>query len=269
MARVMGALGGAETAAAGPSGGMVIDAGDVSVLDRPTAADAAAGKLPERAVPSGAHVWAARAVEAAVLALACALACGIRLFPVARWGALIHEYDPWFNYRTTKFLASEGFYGESARPSRRLSFPRPATRADAVAARAAFHNWFDDRSWYPLGRVVGAAVYPGLMVTAAAAHAALRGAGVDVSVLDVCVYLTPAFAAATVVATYLLLLETARRRSTALLGAVLVAVVPGFLSRSTAGSYDNEGVAIFAMVVRSARRCLFLHAQLTRAVVGS
>jgi dolichyl-diphosphooligosaccharide--protein glycosyltransferase len=28
-------------------------------------------------------------------------------------------------------------------------------------------NWFDHESWYPLGRVVGGTVYPGLMTTAA------------------------------------------------------------------------------------------------------
>lgn len=41
----------------------------------------------------------------------------------------------YFNYRTTKFLAEEGFY--------------------------KFHNWFDDRAWYPLGRIIGGTIYPG------------------------------------------------------------------------------------------------------------
>ena len=41
----------------------------------------------------------------------------------------------YFNYRTTKFLTQEGFY--------------------------QFHNWFDDRAWYPLGRIIGGTIYPG------------------------------------------------------------------------------------------------------------
>jgi len=41
----------------------------------------------------------------------------------------------YFNYRTTRFLAEEGFY--------------------------KFHNWFDDRAWYPLGRIIGGTIYPG------------------------------------------------------------------------------------------------------------
>ena len=67
------------------------------------------------------------------------LAFSIRLFSVLRYESMIHEFDPYFNYRTTRFLSEEGFY--------------------------AFHNWFDDRAWYPLGRIIGGTIYPGLMVT--------------------------------------------------------------------------------------------------------
>lgn len=58
-----------------------------------------------------------------------------RLFAVLRFESVIHEFDPYFNFRTTKFLAKEGFY--------------------------QFHNWFDDRAWYPLGRIIGGTIYPG------------------------------------------------------------------------------------------------------------
>ena len=27
-----------------------------------------------------------------------------------------------------------------------------------------FLNWFDERAWYPLGRIVGGTVYPGQMI---------------------------------------------------------------------------------------------------------
>lgn len=59
-----------------------------------------------------------------------------RLFSVLRYESVIHEFDPYFNYRTTKYLVEEGFY--------------------------AFHNWFDDMAWYPLGRIIGGTIYPGL-----------------------------------------------------------------------------------------------------------
>lgn len=33
-----------------------------------------------------------------------------------------------------------------------------------------------------------------------------------------------------------------------LIAAVMIAIVPGYISRSVAGSYDNEGIAIFCML---------------------
>lgn len=58
-----------------------------------------------------------------------------RLFSVLRFESVIHEFDPYFNYRTTRYLTEQGFYN--------------------------FHNWFDDRAWYPLGRIIGGTIYPG------------------------------------------------------------------------------------------------------------
>ena len=101
---------------------------------------------------------------------------------------------------------------------------------------------------YPLGRIIGGTIYPGLMVTAAAIHGALNALNISINVRNMCVFLAPMFAANTALATYLLVKEVMRRSSTALLAAALVAVVPSYISRSTAGSYDNEGVAIFALL---------------------
>lgn len=36
--------------------------------------------------------------------------------------------------------------------------------------------------------------------------------------------------------------------ATGLLAAAFVGIVPSYISRSVAGSYDNEGVAIFALI---------------------
>ena len=60
-----------------------------------------------------------------------------RLFSVLRFESVIHEFDPYFNYRTTRYLTENGFY--------------------------SFHNWFDDRAWYPLGRIIGGTIYPGAL----------------------------------------------------------------------------------------------------------
>eukprot|EP00904_Undaria_pinnatifida_P008662 jgi/Undpi1/4926/HiC_scaffold_19.g08278.m1 len=164
----------------------------------------------------------AAVMKYAILAMICALAFFIRLFAVVRYESVIHEFDPYFNFRTTKFLATEGFLD--------------------------FLNWFDDRGWYPLGRTIGGTIYPGLMATAASFYWVLHALHVTINIRNMCVFLAPLFAANTAVASYLLTTEVTKRSSTGLLAAAFTAIVPSYISRSVGGSYDNEGVAIFALV---------------------
>lgn len=126
-----------------------------------------------------------------------------------------------FNYRATRLLVKDGFYD--------------------------FWNWFDDRSWYPLGRVVGGTIYPGLMVTAAIIHNILHFFNFPVDIRNVCVLLAPVFSGATAFATYLLTTEL-KDSSAGLLAAVFMGIAPGYISRSVAGSYDNEAIAIFLLM---------------------
>ena len=59
----------------------------------------------------------------------------VRLFSVIKYESVIHEFDPYFNYRVTRFLSEKGFYDT--------------------------WDFFDSFTWYPLGRVVGGTMYPG------------------------------------------------------------------------------------------------------------
>mmetsp|Transcript_2258 Transcript_2258/g.3124 ORF Transcript_2258/g.3124 Transcript_2258/m.3124 type:complete len:892 (+) Transcript_2258:89-2764(+) len=158
----------------------------------------------------------------AILGLICVMAFFIRLFAVVRYESVIHEFDPYFNFRTTKYLASEGFLD--------------------------FLDWFDDRGWYPLGRTIGGTIYPGLMLTAATIHWALNAINITINIRNMCVFLAPLFAANTAISSYLLTTEVTGRSSTGLLAAAFTAIVPSYISRSVGGSYDNEGVAIFALI---------------------
>lgn len=56
-----------------------------------------------------------------ILTIAAILSFSTRLFSVLRFESVIHEFDPYFNYRTTKFLTENGFY--------------------------SFHGWFDSQAW--------------------------------------------------------------------------------------------------------------------------
>ncbi|KAK2099713.1 Dolichyl-diphosphooligosaccharide--protein glycosyltransferase subunit stt3a [Saguinus oedipus] len=185
-----------------------------------------------------------------ILSMAAVLSFSTRLFAVLRFESVIHEFDPmflslkakiswclhlsgfvfrvlefsdwYFNYRTTRFLAEEGFY--------------------------KFHNWFDDRAWYPLGRIIGGTIYPGLMITSAAIYHVLHFFHITIDIRNVCVFLAPLFSSFTTIVTYHLTKEL-KDAGAGLLAAAMIAVVPGYISRSVAGSYDNEGIAIFCMLL--------------------
>jgi dolichyl-diphosphooligosaccharide--protein glycosyltransferase len=62
------------------------------------------------------------------------------------------------------------------------------------------------------------------------------------------VFFAPVFSAATAFATFLLASEL-KDTSAGLFAAIFVGVAPGYISRSVAGSYDNEGIAIFLLII--------------------
>ncbi|KAI1755074.1 glycosyltransferase family 66 protein [Xylaria castorea] len=157
-----------------------------------------------------------------ILGIIAAAAVASRLFSVIRFESIIHEFDPWFNFRATKYLVANGFY--------------------------QFWDWFDDRTWHPLGRVTGGTLYPGLMVTSGAIYHLLRFLTVPVDIRNICVLLAPAFSGLTAYAAYLLTNEMTTSSSAGLLAAVFMGITPGYISRSVAGSYDNEAIAIFLLV---------------------
>ena len=110
-----------------------------------------------------------------------------------------------------------------------------------------FVNWFDELSWYPLGRVVGGTVYPGIIVTAGAIHWVINALNFPVHIREVCVFFAPIFSTFTAYSAYLLTKEL-KNSSAGLFAAAFLGIAPGYISRSVAGSYDNEGIAIFLLV---------------------
>ena len=105
---------------------------------------------------------AGHVLRALLLALACHNAYEIRMHAVRTYGPVIHEFDPWFNYRATEYLAANGLH--------------------------KFFTWFDHMSWYPLGRPVGTTIYPGMQITSVCLWRTLGFFGSDMSLNDVCVF---------------------------------------------------------------------------------
>ena len=103
-------------------------------------------------------------------------------------------------------------------------------------------------TWHPLGRVTGGTLYPGLMVTSGTIYHALRFLTLPVDIRNICVLLAPAFSGLTAFASYLFTSEMSDSPSAGLLAAIFMGIAPGYISRSVAGSYDNEAIAIFLLV---------------------
>ena len=116
----------------------------------------------ERSARGALSLLAVVTLSAAYLVAFCS-----RLFAVIRFESIIHEFDPWFNYRATHHMVQNGFYN--------------------------FLNWFDERAWYPLGRIVGGTVYPGLMLTSGTIHWILQTLNIPIHIRDICVFLAPIF----------------------------------------------------------------------------
>ena len=157
-----------------------------------------------------------------IFAIVFGAAVASRLFAVIRHESIIHEFDPAFNYRASRVLTIDGYY--------------------------RFWNWFDPTAWYPLGRAAGGTLYPGLMATSGAIHNFLHFFNINVHIRDVCVFLAPGFAGLTAWSTYMFT-KTMKDESAGLLAGAFIAIAPGYISRSVAGSYDNEAIAIFLLMI--------------------
>lgn len=85
------------------------------------------------------------------------------------------------------------------------------------------------------------------MVTAATFYNMLHYFNLTVDIRNICVFLAPLFSSFTTIVTYHLTKQLSNSGA-GLVAAAFMSVVPGYISRSVAGSYDNEGIAIFCML---------------------
>jgi len=156
-----------------------------------------------------------------VMLFACYLAYDIRLYAIHGYGYVIHEFDPWFNYRATEYLDQHGWH--------------------------KFFHWFDYESWYPLGRPVGTTIYPGMQITSVVIKRVLNALGNPISLNDVCCMVPVWFG---VTATFFLSLLTSECSGSLSAGAgaaLIMSIVPAHIMRSVGGGYDNESIAMTAM----------------------
>ena len=148
----------------------------------------------------------------------------IRLYAIKTFGRVIHEFDPWFNFRATKYLADNGW--------------------------AKFFTWFDYESWYPLGRPVGTTIYPGMQIGSVAiwrTMGKLLSAKKAMSLNDVCVFVPAWFGVSATAFLGMFSKECTGSWAAGATSACIMAILPAHLMRSVGGGYDNESIAMTAM----------------------
>ena len=156
----------------------------------------------------------------------------IRMFAINDYGLVIHEFDPWFNYRATEYLAQHGL--------------------------SAFFKWYDYMSWYPLGRPVGTTIYPGMQMVSVFIWNSLNSLGYRMSLNDVCCYVPVWFGVFATIFLGVLTYICTRSANAGLFASAVMAIIPAHIMRSVGGGFDNESVAISCMVLTFSCWCYSL-----------
>lgn len=78
------------------------------------------------------------------------------------------------------------------------------------------------------------------MITSTVIYNTLHFINITLEIRNICVFLAPLFSSFTTIITFLLTKEL-KDTSAGLIAAAMISIVPGYISRSVAGSYDNEG----------------------------
>ena len=104
-------------------------------------------------------------------------------------------------------------------------------------------------SWYPLGRPVGTTIYPGMQITSVAIWKGLEYIGHPMSLNDVCCYVPAWFGAMATFLLGMLTWECSGSPNAAVVASGIMAIIPAHIMRSVGGGYDNESVAMTAMLL--------------------
>ena len=145
-------------------------------------------------------------VRILLILIALLSAYNIRLHALEIYGNVIHEFDPWFNYRATVYLRDNGM--------------------------EKFFKWYDHKVWYPLGRPVGTTIYPGMQLTSVFIFNTLESFGMPMSLNDVCCFVPAWFGVLATGFIGLLAYECTGSADVGALASFIMAIVPAHLMRS-------------------------------------
>ena len=153
-----------------------------------------------------------------VLALAFTTAFIMRSYP-SKYGFYLNEFDPYFDYRATKYIVDHGLN--------------------------AYFKWHDTLSWYPEGRDVPATSQSGLHIVAAFLYK-IFGAG-D-SLLDFTIMLPVVLGSLTTIVVFAIV-RTLWGTTAGMFSALLFAFSPAIIERGNLGWFKSEPLGLFFALV--------------------
>ncbi|HEY4681153.1 MAG TPA: peptidylprolyl isomerase [Nitrosarchaeum sp.] len=133
----------------------------------------------------------------------------------ADYGFELNEFDPFFNYRATKFLVDNGF--------------------------TAYFEWHDDRSWYPNGRDVSSTSQVMLHITAATLYQ-IFGAGNDLYTFTI---LFPVILGSLTTIIIFALVRVIGGTTAGLFAALFFSISVPVIIRGTIGWFKSEPLGLF------------------------
>jgi len=171
-----------------------------------------------------------------ILAIIFILAFSVRILPI-RWGYYLNEFDPYYQYRQTKYIVENGLIGEGS-----------------------WSTWHDYLSWYPWGNEIPRHAYPGLPVLAAALYMILKALNIplimnptlDPLQLDpvyvFCVIFPVVMGAIACIAMYFLGRDLGGE-AVGMLAALFLALDTSYIGRTSLGFFDDESVGILSVLL--------------------
>src|ERR671919_68564 len=150
----------------------------------------------------------------AVLAIAFSTAFIMRSYP-AKYGFYLNEFDPYFDYRATKFIVENGL--------------------------EQYLQWHDTMSWYPEGRDIPKTSQSGLHIVSAYLYMIFGGGS---SLLDFTIILPVILGSLTTIIVFALV-RTLGGTTAGMFAALLFAFTPSIIQRGNLGWFKSEPLGLF------------------------
>jgi dolichyl-diphosphooligosaccharide--protein glycosyltransferase len=147
----------------------------------------------------------------------------LRLLPL-NWGAYISEFDPYFQYDSTRYIVTQGY--------------------------SSWFSWNQTKAWYPNGRDIARSSFPGVPFSGALFYFILHALGISVNLIDACIFFPIVMAALTCIIVYMFGRDIAGEK-VGIFCSLFVAFNPSYILRTSLGFYDDETIGLFGFLLAS------------------